>query len=304
MSVIKTPALPLYGKDAYDDEAFSRLSFGAQGVYWFLAWWQWSEGSIPADLEQILDKVPRKKIAEARRVWAEVLPFFPTIGDGGRRANGTVERHRSKVCGDREKRQKGAAITNAKRWGESLNGSLSESLSDDVSESPRAANESASAVGSLSQHTKTGEGVQGEGRVATPDFEAAARVYEKLRQSALKEIPPEQVAVGLVTEFGEELILETLIDCENEYRGKPWRYFEKILVDRHSNPDKRPGQRRARKAGNGSGERRSDDSGSASATPRDPRPCGKFSEGKETAADVLARLRRAEAERQMPKVPG
>lgn len=87
---------------------------------------------------------------------------------------------------------------------------------------------------------------------AKPDFEAAARIYGKLKQSALKEIPPEQVAVGLVTEFGEELILETLVDCENEYTGKGWRYLERILIDRRDHPDKRPAQRRARRSdGNG-----------------------------------------------------
>lgn len=86
----------------------------------------------------------------------------------------------------------------------------------------------------------------------TPDFEAAARVYTKLGQSALKEIPPEQIAVALLSEFGEELIVETLEDCEGEYTGKPWRYFERILVDRRDHPEKRPAQRRARRNdGNG-----------------------------------------------------
>lgn len=54
--------------------------------------------------------------------------------------------------------------------------------------------------------------------------------------------------------------------------------------------------------GNGNGQRRSDDSGSAAATPRDPRPCGKFSEGKETAADVIARFQRTEAGRKLQEV--
>ncbi len=277
-SVPKTPAFPLYGKDAYDDEAFSRLSFGAQGFYWFLAWWQWSEGSIPADLEAILDKVTRRKIAEARRLWAEVSPFFPITEDQTRRANATVERHRSKVCSDREKRQKGAAITNAKRWSESLPPSLSESLSDGLSESLRAATAtaSASATGSLSQTTKNPEGVQGE--VRTPDFGAAARVAEKIHQSALRDMPPDQLVVVWLNSFGEELIVETLVDCEAEYTGKGWQYFKRILESRKADPSQRPGRRVLPKAARGNG--RSDD---ASRQARD------F--GHRDSAEVLAELK-------------
>lgn len=100
----------------------------------------------------------------------------------------------------------------------------------------------------------TGEGVQGKG--ATPDFALAASVAEKLGHSALREAPPDQIVVAWLGMFGAELITETLVDCEDEYRGKGWQYLKRILESRKANPSQRPGQRPRRKQigdGNGRG---------------------------------------------------
>jgi hypothetical protein len=141
--VEKTPAFPFYGKDAYDDEAFFRLSFGSQGFYFFLAWWQWQEGSIPADLEVILDKVPRRKVTEARNLWPKVESMFPIIDDRpDRRQDPAVERRRNEVLDKRARHQTGAYKTIAKRFGME---SLFESPSDASSDSLRAEGAGASA---------------------------------------------------------------------------------------------------------------------------------------------------------------
>ncbi len=104
---------------------------------------------------------------------------------------------------------------------------------------------------SHSQPTKSTEGVQGE--PLQPDFDAAARLNAKLDESALRVKPSLQIVVAWLSEFTEELILETLIDCEPAYRGKNYQYLESILTTRRDNPEQRPGNRRAKGNGNGNG---------------------------------------------------
>lgn len=113
------------------------------------------------------------------------------------------------------------------------------------------------------------EGVQGEGKVAVPDFAAAARIHGLLKASKLRDVPPEQMVTVWLTRFDETLIRETLADCEGEYAGKGWRYFEQILVTRLENPERRPAHRLKGKGnGNGTGatgrtDRRPEAGGSA-----------------------------------------
>jgi uncharacterized protein YdaU (DUF1376 family) len=83
--------------------------------------------------------------------------------------------------------------------------------------------------------------------VPTPDFAAVKRVDDKLAASALKVPPPHQVTAAWMSDYGEELIVETLADCEDQYKGKHFKYLESILTNRRDNPDQRPGQRRARR---------------------------------------------------------
>lgn len=92
-------------------------------------------------------------------------------------------------------------------------------------------------------------GVQGEG--VPPDFSAVKSVIEKISASALRTKPSEQIVITWCGTYGPELILETLIDCEPEYRGKGYQYLERILTTRRDDPSQRPGNRRARSKGNG-----------------------------------------------------
>jgi uncharacterized protein YdaU (DUF1376 family) len=82
--------------------------------------------------------------------------------------------------------------------------------------------------------------------VPVPDFAAAARVIPKIEAADLKVHPSDQIVVAWITEFGEDLIVETLADAEPQYRGKGYQYLESILVGRRDNPALRPGERRKR----------------------------------------------------------
>lgn len=243
--VEKTPAMPLYGKDAYDDETFGLLSFGAQGLYFYLGWWQWQEGSIPADLEVILDKVPRRKVNEARRLWPDIEQLFPVLNGGQRRQSPSVEKRRADVLAKRGAHQKGAAITNAKRTNsETLSVPNSAPLSDSESVSPRTATATAlaTAIGSppflVERETPF---------TPPPDFTVVASLAERISGAGLAVEPTLQIVTAWLTEYGEALILETLVDCGPRIAGKNYAYLEKILIGRQQNPSERPANRRGEK---------------------------------------------------------
>jgi len=75
-------------------------------------------------------------------------------------------------------------------------------------------------------------------------IEAAARLRVKLDVSPLRTKPTDQILVALVTEYGEDLIVETITDCWTELTGKPWKYLEAILTRRRDNSAERPRERR------------------------------------------------------------
>lgn len=110
----KSPAMPLYGKDAWSDEAFLSLDWDEQGLFWRLSFWQWMEGSIPDDIDRIVEIVGKAK--STRALWGSMRRFFITHPElPGRRFNPTTERNREAFLRAREKNAKGADITNAKR---------------------------------------------------------------------------------------------------------------------------------------------------------------------------------------------
>jgi hypothetical protein len=162
------------------------------------------------------------------------------------------------------------------------------------------------------------EGVQGEGTrppPKRPDFAAVERISAKVDASALKTKPSLQIVTAWLSEYDEALILETLYDCEPAYAGKHYQYLERILTTRRDNPDQRPGNRRAKGNGNGrasgsngNGERGSGTASSAGPSDADSHPLGRFGAGKETAAEVIERLRKRDAERetqrQVPPLQG
>lgn len=91
----------------------------ARAVYRELLDAQWdlggSEiGTLPDDEKQLRELV-RATPREWSVAWKFVEPKFPRV-DGGRR-NGRLEQHREAAIREYEGRRRGAAATNAKRWG-------------------------------------------------------------------------------------------------------------------------------------------------------------------------------------------
>lgn len=126
----------------------------------------------------------------------------------------------------------------------------------------RAGAEEEDEIGSLSQSTKSLEGGQREGsRPMSETLAITARLMPLFEASALRDKPPEGIVHAWIRDRGydEALIRETLTDCEAQYAGKGWRYFEQILATRHADPSQRPAGRTRRPTalkgenGNGSG---------------------------------------------------
>ena len=122
----------------------------ARGVYRELLDAQWDAGGVDVgtlpDDEEHLREIARATPAEWKVAWRFVASKFPQV-EGGRR-NGRLEEHRQESIAEYLGRSKGAALTNAKRWGHrngrSASRSASRSLiaervvSDVASESPPA----------------------------------------------------------------------------------------------------------------------------------------------------------------------
>jgi len=140
--------------------------------------------------------------------------------------------------------------------------------------------------------------------VPVPDFDAVKGVDDKLAASALKVPPPHQVTAAWVSDYGEELIVETLADCEDQYKGKHFKYLESILTNRRDNPDQRPGNRRARRTdgengrGRGTGRARSD---AGEAPPVARNPLGDF--GMRDGRDVIRELKAKRELQEMQNKP-
>jgi len=91
----------------------------ARGVFRELIDAQWDQGgagvgTLPDD-EDVLRAMAGATPAEWRVAWRYVEPKFPKV-EGGRR-NARLEVHRQEAIEEFARRRKGAAATNAKRWG-------------------------------------------------------------------------------------------------------------------------------------------------------------------------------------------
>jgi uncharacterized protein YdaU (DUF1376 family) len=98
----KSPALPFYGKDFFDDERVKYLTLAGWGLYIALLWRQWTEGSIPADLTKMAAILGRPE-KEIRAAWDGVSQFFHEI-EPERLANRKLEKVRTAMLDVRTKR--------------------------------------------------------------------------------------------------------------------------------------------------------------------------------------------------------
>lgn len=233
--------MPLYGKDAWSDEDFLAAEWDEQGLFWRLAWWQWQEGSIPDDLKKILNVIGKPN--STRRLWPKMKTFFvPVPGKDGRLFNEKLDEFRGEAITEKEGRSRGAQVTNAKRWGDVAERSLSDSLDSSLPATPeRVVSRIATAI-AIGSRSPEGER---EGEPPDPPglSQAVLRLKPRFAQVKLRTEPSIAMLAGWVQRFGEDLILETLADCEERLKGKDFRYLETILVNRKENPAERPGAR-------------------------------------------------------------
>lgn len=112
------PRMPWYPRDFAS--ATRGWPLAARAVYRELLDAQWDAGGceiglLPDD-ETVLRGIAGATPAEWRIAWRLVEPKFPRV-EGGRR-NERLERHREEAVRQYLGRSKGAASTNAKRWGD------------------------------------------------------------------------------------------------------------------------------------------------------------------------------------------
>jgi uncharacterized protein YdaU (DUF1376 family) len=107
----KSPAMPFYGRDFYDDEHVKLMSLDQEGAYVRLLWHAWSHGSIPAEIGS-LAKLWNVSAARAAKVWSGIAPCWVAI-DGDRLAQKRLEAIRSEH-GAHAEEMRALAL---RRWG-------------------------------------------------------------------------------------------------------------------------------------------------------------------------------------------
>lgn len=102
--VEKSPSMPFYGKQFYDDESVWLSSLAHQGLYVALLWSQWANGSIPEDIQTIARLVGQKE-GDVRKLWGDMRRYFEPVAEG-RLCNPQLERVRAGLVKLREGRRK------------------------------------------------------------------------------------------------------------------------------------------------------------------------------------------------------
>jgi hypothetical protein len=109
VAAAKLPWMPFFGTDFYNDEAVRLMSLEEEAVYIRLLWWQWREGSVPAD-GQDLGKLAGGPVTD------RVLSMFPvTRGGDGRRRNPRLEELAREQESKNKKRSKAGKIGRKKQ---------------------------------------------------------------------------------------------------------------------------------------------------------------------------------------------
>lgn len=195
--------MPVYGKDAYDDERFVTSPWDVQGLFWRLCWWQWREGSIPADVELVVAVTGKPR--ETRRLFKKVREFFVKHPDlTGRLYNVTLDGHRQKAFSEKERKGVGAELTNAKRIGQRTG----QRDAERPAEQHATRDASANALGFSSK----GEGA-GEGRPLTPQQADVKRVLDALEdQTTDFLVPTGGLVARWLRDFGIDAILATIVE--------------------------------------------------------------------------------------------
>jgi hypothetical protein len=105
----KLPWMPFFGSDFYNDEAVRLMSLEEEALYMRLLWWQWREGSLPADpadVQRLAGHPPGDRL----------LMLFPvTRNADGRRRNPRLEEVRQEQLAKVRKRSKAGKLGRQKQ---------------------------------------------------------------------------------------------------------------------------------------------------------------------------------------------
>lgn len=230
----KSPAMPLYGKDAYSDEKFTASPWDVQGIFWRLAFWQWMEGSIPDDLDTVVAIVGKPR--ETKRLWAVLLKtgfFVPKPNEPGRLYNQTTDGHREEMLDKRGRNQDGADITNAKRTGGRAGERTAKRTENGALHAATANTDSPIPI------PETGGEGEGEGRTLTPQQAAVKRVEDTLEEHTTDFLLPGAGRVmKAVKVFGLDFIVTAIAEegAKSNLDGRNWSYLHQILESRKRRP--------------------------------------------------------------------
>jgi uncharacterized protein YdaU (DUF1376 family) len=123
------PYMQFFGKDWLASSSRSRMPLEAQGAYMILLCYQWEEGAIPDDQEEIRSMIhPYPSPEVMTKIWPHICRVFPVSGDGLRR-NPRCERDRI-LAFEKSAKAKEAGSAGGKKKAARAREEPSESLAD------------------------------------------------------------------------------------------------------------------------------------------------------------------------------
>lgn len=107
--------MPWYGFDFYADEAVKLMSWEQKGVYLFLLWHAWHEGSIPSDHAELAELLGMRR-SVFNRLWPRIAVKWHASSPG-RLTNNRLEHERKRLEDRAKKLSEAGQNGNARRWG-------------------------------------------------------------------------------------------------------------------------------------------------------------------------------------------
>ena len=92
---MRRPWFPFYGDDFQGSGKVKVMSNAERGCYVTLLWYQWGEGHVPSELEELAN-VCGESLTIMRRYWKRLERCFP-VGEDGKRRNPRQANERTKA---------------------------------------------------------------------------------------------------------------------------------------------------------------------------------------------------------------
>lgn len=114
MAKEKAPAMPFYIREYWGDLNVQAMTWEQRGIYDHLIFCCWTEGSIPADTEELAG-ILKVSLKDFQRVWPRIGKCFAAQGD--RLIQGKVEEIRNAKDGYSKSQSEAGKNGADKRWG-------------------------------------------------------------------------------------------------------------------------------------------------------------------------------------------